>query len=490
MRTITILLITFAILSCRPAPPQIPATRPNLLLLVIDCLRADHVSGHGYHRETTPTLDRLIAEGTSFTRAYSQASWTRPSLPTILSGLYPSEHGLLAFEQAGAGFSSPVVAEEVELVSEVLRERGWSTAMVGEQFQLSPRFGLNQGFDFYRFKTSGAATIHRRFFEWLEGREDQAQPWFAYLHYLEIHWPYCPPAATRGLFDPGKSAIDFCFEWRQLRDDIHSGRVELSPDDVETMRARYDEELLALDGKIAELLEELARRGGLDNTLILITSDHGEEFMERGAIGHGQSLHEELTAVPLIVRPPTTWTYAPRGQRIDHVAETRNIKATLIEAATATPLADPGAAPSLLPWALGWSQDVIQPMAVAESVEDVAVRTAEWTLLARRDGSSATLYERATDPAERHDLARERRRELAAMRELLASWEASLRPVHSGAGQTELDAETEQALRALGYLGGSDGSAPAPSPPGVVLPDPMAPDPNDEDFSDEEPEGP
>jgi arylsulfatase A-like enzyme len=458
-----LLLLFSALAACRPSPPTVPPTRPNVLLLVIDCLRSDHLSSHGYHRPTTPTLDRLAAEGTSFTRAYSQASWTRPSLPTILSGLYPSEHGLLGFEQDESTVSSAVVAAEVELVSESLQQLGWATALIGEQYQLSPRFGLEQGFDLYRYKTSGAPNIHRRFFEWLDGQTDPQRPWFAYLHYLEIHWPYCPPETTRGRFDPGKSSIDFCFQWRKLRDDIHSGAVVLGPDDIETMRARYDEELLALDQRIAEMLTELANRGALDNTMIVVTSDHGEEFMERGGIGHGQSLHEELTAVPLIVRPPTTWE-APRGRQLGHLVETRNIKSTLVHAAGGPVV--PGVAPSLLPAALGWTEEPVQLIAVSESTDDVAIRNAEWTLITRRDGASAALYERATDPAERVDLARERRRELAAMRELSATWQASLRPVRAGEGQTELDPETEAALRALGYLGGGDGSAPAPTPPG------------------------
>lgn len=453
-KTLCTLVVALSLLvGCRPQP-VVPDTRPNLLLLVIDCLRADHLSSSGYPRPTTPTLDRLAAEGTSFTRAYSQASWTRPSLPTILSGLYPSEHGLLSFEGETGDIAGAAVAPAVELVSETVAARGWATALVGEQFQLAPRFGLDQGFDLYRHKTSGAVNIHRHFLGWLGEQSDPARPWFAYLHYLEIHWPYCPPKETRGTFDPGRSQIDFCHEWRQLRDDIHSGRRVLSADDVETMRARYDEELLGLDRRIAELLAELEARGELDETLIVVTADHGEEFMERGGIGHGQSLHEELTAVPLVVRPPRSWQ-APTARRVDHVVELRTVAPTFAHAAGRPPGAS--GPPSLLPWVLGHRDGPIQPFALAESVEDIALRTDQWTLLARKDGSAASLHSRLEDPDERIDVASSHRRELAELRALAAGWREALEPITNAGAATALDAETEQGLRALGYLGGGEG---------------------------------
>lgn len=456
-RAIPVVVVAASIAACQPQPREVPATRPNLLLLVIDCLRADHLSSHGYARPTTPNIDRLAAEGTTFRRAYAQASWTKPSLPTILSGLYPSEHGVLGFRTDRGTPHSAVVAPEVELVSESLSELGWSTALIGNQSQLSPQFGLAQGFDLYRHDVAGAPTMHRAFFEWIASREVPAQPWFVYLHYIEIHAPYCPPSATRGRFEPREATIDACLEWRTVRDDVRAGRLQLRAEDGEAIRARYDEELLALDQQIGSFLEELARRAMLDNTLIVVTSDHGEEFLERGGVGHGQSLHEEVTAVPLIVRPPAMWS-APRGRQHRHPVETRVIAPTLVHAATGGRMPTRGV-PSVLPTVLGWNTQPVQAVAVSESVDEVALRTEAWTLITRRDGSDAKLFERKRDAGERVDLSRARRREMAAMRELFAAWKAGIHPAHVEPAEVPLDEETAAGLRALGYLGGRDGSS-------------------------------
>lgn len=453
-RFLALFPVLLAAAACRPAPPDL-GPPPNVLLLVIDCLRADRLSVAGYERPTTPNIDALAAESVRFTRAVSQASWTRPSLPTILTGLYPSEHGLNNYDVSEPGkVKSPRLAESVTTVAEVLQARGYRTALIGEQFQLSPRFGLNQGFDFYKNHASKAVNIHRNLFRWLDrepaGDGGRARPFFAYLHYLEIHWPYCPPKEVRGTFDTRESQIRWCHEWRQLRDDILSGAVELTGVDREALRARYDEELLALDARLGELFSELRARRLWDDTLIVLTSDHGEEFYEHGSIGHGQSLHAELIDVPLLFKPPAAWK-ATAGRTVDVVAELRSITPTLLQAAGA-PRLEGVEARSLVPWIVGPPPaEPPSPFAVAESRDHVVVRTETWKLIARRDGRDLELYDLTADPGETADLTREKRRELERLRRFLESWEQNLRPAAETASE-ELDPETVEGLKALGYI--------------------------------------
>lgn len=423
---------------------------PDVLLLVIDCLRADRLSAHGYRRPTTANLDALVAEGTSFQRAISQASWTRPSLPTILTGLYPSEHTLADFFRGADGaVMSARLADEVVTLPEALAARGYRTALVGEQAQLSRRFGLDQGFDFYRSHVGNAGNIHQVFLDWLDAGDGPA---FAYLHYLEVHWPYCPPKRVRGVFDRGPSAVPACRDWRQVRAKIERGEIVPTADDVAAMSARYDEELLALDHELGRLFAELKARGRWDETLIVVTADHGEQFFEHGGGGHGSALWQELIAVPLIFKPPASWR-APRGARPDPLVEIRALVPTVLEAAGAPPI-PAVSAPSLVPWIAGRPPSAPpQPYVVAESVTQVALRAGDLKLIAERDGRGAALYDLAADPGETRDVAGERRRELAAMRDLLARWERGLAAAAPTAAE-ELDPETEEQLRALGYLGG------------------------------------
>lgn len=431
-----------------PAPP--PGEPPHVLLLVVDCLRADRLSSHGYFRPTTSNLDTLVEGGVSFTRAFSQASWTRPSLPTLLTGLYPSEHALQEFSTGKEGaVMSPRLADSVVTLAEVLQAQGYRTALIGEQAQLSRRFGLDQGFDHYLSRVGDAGNIHHEFLTWLGTGEG---PFFAYLHYLEIHWPYCPPAEVRGTFDAGKSALPPCRDWRAQRAKLERGEIVPTADDIEAMAARYDEELLALDAEIGHLFAELKARGLWDDTLIVLTSDHGEQFWEHGAGGHGVWLWDELLHVPLVVKPPAGWQ-APVERKVDHLVENRAVLPTLLAAAGAPPV-PAVSAPSLLPWVLGdGPTEPPFPFVVAESQTEVAVRTRDWKLLAERDGGALRLYDLASDPGETQDVAAGNRRELAAMRGLLDVWRKGLIAAPESESEA-LDAETEEQLKALGYLGG------------------------------------
>ena len=445
--------------------------KPNLLLLVVDCLRGDELSVAGYPRPTTPHIDALAREGTRFVDARSQASWTRPSLPTILTGLYPSEHGLIDLETDP---SLPLAAldDSVLTLAERLKTAGYATEMVGEQHQLSTRFNLQQGFDLWQPKAGDAANIQRRFFEW-QAAVPAKKPFFAYLHYLELHFPYCPPKELRGRFDEGPSTLNLCRDWRQLRDDMRSGAYVPTAADRQLMRARYDEELVGVDAMIGALVAELKSRGVYDDTLILVTGDHGEEFGEHGSSFHGQSLHGELLHVPLVWKPPAAWD-APTDQVVQGLVEQRNAAATFLDAAHVQAL--PAGTKSLVPWIRGDRHDTPNRFTVSEGVDQVAVEEGRWKLIVARSGpagATATgdpiqLYDLDKDRGEQTNVAAKKRPQLALMRQLLVAWMKELRP--AARKQVTVDEETREGLTALGYAHG--GRAPAPSPTPSPAPSP------------------
>jgi arylsulfatase A-like enzyme len=442
--------LLLALLGCRgkAAPPAATAEAPpppaNLLLLVIDCLRADAVGAHGSARPTTPNLDALAAEGTTFRNAFAQASWTRPSLPTLLTGLYPSEHGLLDLGDDDAAHAA-ALDDGIDTVAERLAAAGYATAMFGEQHKLAPRFGLGQGFQVWHHRSGGAPNINKKLVDWAAAQGDRR--FFGYLHYLEPHWPYCPPRDLRGRF--GDAEVDLCADWRGLRDRMRAGTKVLDAAERRAMRARYDEEVLALDAQIGTLFEALRARGLWDDTLIVVTADHGEEFDEHGGWFHGQSLHDELVHVPLLVKPPASWR-APRGLRVDGLVESRDVPATLLAAANVEP--GPPGTVDLRPWVRGeGAADGPRSFAVSESAAEVALRTARHKLIVSRDGGGYRLYDLVADPGETEDVAAGAAPELAQLRRRLSEWRRGLQAARKGP-VIEVDAETREGLDALGYV--------------------------------------
>jgi arylsulfatase A-like enzyme len=305
---------------------------PDVLLVVIDTLRADAVSLSGNPAAApTPALDALAAGGTVFTRCRAPSSWTKPSTASLLTGLWPAEHGALAFES--------VLPGEATTLAEILRAAGWRTAAFADNPFVSPEYGFAQGFDAFsgrhpsplargtlllraasqvRLRVAGGAAYS--FGPGIDLGADRIlgdaaaflaadpRPGFAYAHVIEPHYPYTPPPP----FDGGRPRIDPPHASGLLPFDAFPALPEA---DVAAMRANYLGEVRAADAALGRALDALRRAGRLDRTLVVVTSDHGEEFHEHGGWTHGQSLYEELVRVPLVVRPPAG--RPGRGLRVD-----------------------------------------------------------------------------------------------------------------------------------------------------------------------------
>jgi arylsulfatase A-like enzyme len=328
-----------------------------------------------------------------------------------------------------------------------MQAAGYRTALVGYQVQLSPRFGMDQGFDFFNNNTMGAQRIDKRFLGWLDEAPDR--PFFAYLHYLDIHWPYCPPEETFGRFDSSPDALRLCEDWRALRERIRSGEQKLGEAERRTIAARYAEELVALDGGIGRLVAELERRGVWDETLVVLTSDHGEELAERGMIEHGHTMYDELLHVPFVWKLPASWGRA-RGRSVEELVETRSLLPTLFEL-VGRPVPAAVSAPSLLPWLRG-EPPATKPYEriVAEANGMFVVRTERWKLVVTPAESKQELYDLVADPGERTNLAATRPAEVDELRSQLRRWRAALRP--QKAESAALDEASLQELKNLGYL--------------------------------------
>ncbi len=425
----------------RPEPPK------AILVILIDALRTDQLQLLGGPRAIAPRLDALGPESVVFERAFSPGSWTRPVLPSLFTGLYPSEHRLTDFVGSAGQYEGAVLPEEAATLAEGMKSAGYRTALVGYQTQLSTRFGMAQGFDFFNNNTNGGERIRKRFLGWFD--EAPATPTFAYLHYLDIHWPYCPPEPTWGKVDPTPNEVITCDDWRGLRERIRSGETRLTEADRRALAARYSEELMALDWELGVLFDELRQRGVWDEMLVVVTSDHGEELAERGGIEHGHTLFDELLRVPYLWKVPASWKSAA-GRRVPGLVGTLTLAPTLLDLAGAPPLAA-ATAPSLLPW-LGPRAPEAAPMdhVVSESNGMYSVRTATHKMIVTPAAKKVELFDLVADPDERQDIAAAQPAALRRMQALLQRWRSGLKPL--AASSATLDSETAEDLKALGYL--------------------------------------
>ena len=292
----------------------------------MDTVRADRLSLHGYGRETTPNLKRLAGSGIRFDQAQATAPWTLPSHASMFTGLWPHQTGVS--ENRPLDSAPPTVAE-------FLAGHGYLTAgFVGNTYFCNSWYGLGRGFshyeDFYdedvavsvsetlRSSSLGrgvvnlarlpleagrgrksAAQINDDFLEWLSGQE-KGRPFFAFLNYFDAHSPYVPPADCDRHF--GRRA-ETPAELALLQDWENRPKQNVPESDATLASDAYDDCIGYLDAQIGKLIDELKRRGVLENTLVVITSDHGEEMGEHGLFGHGRSLYSQELHVPLVVLP-------------------------------------------------------------------------------------------------------------------------------------------------------------------------------------------
>lgn len=282
------------------------ARPPNVVFVCIDTARADHFGCYGYGvRETSPRLDALALESTLFLDASATAGWTKPSVPSFLTGTLPVRHGVYEGSARGdAGEVSHALPESATTLAEVFRDAGYDTAAFVRNAQLRPGLGFEQGFDVYQDEAGDAREIRWRAQDWIDGR-DGARPYFLYLHALDAHWPWPVPDAYASRWAP----LDAVNPLRDrtsaaLRDAINEGTRALTDAERESMLALYDGSLRYVDDQLAELFRWLERRGQWQDTIVCVVADHGEEFGEHGRVGHGHGLYEGLLRVPWILRVP------------------------------------------------------------------------------------------------------------------------------------------------------------------------------------------
>ena len=423
-----------------------PAGPPNVLLISIDTLRPDQLHCYGNERETSPTLDGIAKQGVLFEDVTAAAPWTLPSHASILTGRYPSRHGVKDHVNK--------LRRGLPTLASVLRGEGYDTKAVVNSQNLSEHFGLNRGFADFEYvpeqKDDGsipdcAPEILAKAQGWLE--RPREGPFFLFLHFYDVHSDFTPEQSYRDQFvRPYSGVIDGTT--KQLSD-ARNGLVTIDADGERFLLDMYDAEIRQLDDRLGAFLAWLAERGLAENTVVAITSDHGEEFMEHGSVLHGRTYFQEVIHVPLLVRGPG----APPGLRVTTPVHHVDIAPTLLALAhSRIPEGLDGIDLSAY-WGAGQAPPERTLFSEADhnnSEPDIRrmVRTPHMKLCYDRLTQAVQLYDLAKDPGEKTDLAESD----TATRDKLME---RLRAFLSGEQEREMiDApnESEQdSLKKLGY---------------------------------------
>jgi arylsulfatase A-like enzyme len=267
---------------------------PNVVLIVVDALRADHLGIYGYERDTSPNLDRLASRGVLFRNAYSSASMSKPALSSLLTSMHPSSHN--ALDEWG------VLADQALTLTEVLKASGYRTMLYdGGNPYLAPEFRLDQGFDL-NSRVIGARPLTDAFLRALP--ELKRDKFFAYLHYMDVHTPYAVHDYNTLFKDEISSKLGLVWGPEakvaiSLDDVARIGRED--PDARVSLIALYDGEIRSMDDQVQRVIDGLAEHGLLEDTLVIFTADHGEQLWDHDGFGHGNMLYEEGIRVPLML---------------------------------------------------------------------------------------------------------------------------------------------------------------------------------------------
>jgi len=446
----------------RPIAVRTEPPRRNVILISIDTLRADRLGCYGNPRAASPAIDRLARSGVRCRSVIAPSNWTLPSHYSMMTSLYPSVHGVHPDRAIFGGFRRPTHVAGVrgsgreETIAERLADLGYFTAAITENGWVHPEFGFDQGFASYVADTSGSLAATRgRTLDWLAAHAEL--PFFLFVHTYQPHQPYDAPAPYDTMFLdtshvgyalPGSTVpVDFL-------EDFQRGFFEPMQADVEAFRALYDAEVRYVDDFVSDLVRTLERHGIDDRTVVVLTSDHGEEIFEHGRFSHGDALYDEVMRVPLIV-----WGAGiPAGVEIDDPVTLLDILPTVVEIAGGR-IDAPVQGRSLVPRFAGAVPGFDARALFAEgfgkdSIPMYGIWRGSHKYITGASPDSGELYDLALDPEERHDLSGSHPGTAADLRSAIEAWrgENLVLGERFESAEGALDEDVVERLRSLGYL--------------------------------------
>ena len=417
-------------------------SRPSIVLVIVDTLRADALGSFGDSAGATPALDALAARGVRFANAVASSPWTGPSVASIVTGLYPDQLGMRELHD-------PLPAAADNLAS-LLGGAGYRTAAVVSNAICGPDYGHDRGYEQFQYEPYKRADADgRRFPHFTADRvtdralelwnaRDAHRPLFLHVHYTDPHEPYLAPeeyARPRGV-RPEPSHLDYVLERGYLKADP-------APEFVDWMRRAYRAEVAFLDAQLGRLLEAVG-----EEAIVLVVSDHGEEFAEHGGFLHGHMLYEELLHVPMLLAGPGV----PEGIVAESLVSHVDVLPTLLGLVGVSP---PGstAGENLAPaWAGGLPKRRVLSFLLTDGRRRVAVRRGAWKYVRFPGEREPILYNVELDAEESRNFLTARERVGDGLRDFLERRDAALTVIEGGEATASGEASRVEALRAIGYV--------------------------------------
>jgi len=418
---------------------------PNIILISIDALRADHLSCYGYHRNTSPNIDQLAREGVLFKNCFSQATWTRASHASIFLSQYVWRHKVDTHEK-------PLHSLSVTL-AEILKNENYATAGFTGGIVVSSKYGFNQGFEIFDDGIPGDPTHHEiasyihKLLSWLESVK--SRNFFLLIHTYDVHTPYNLPAPYFDLYTNSSS------EGKSLN--TSSGIAlskpdasNLTPNETDHIIAVYDGSINYVDDQLGKVFRKLDQLGIADNTIVIITADHGEAFREHGRFEHSHKPYIEEVHVPLIMKGPGI----PRNRIYENYVQHIDILPTILEILNIPKRKEIQGKSLLTPVKNSETQEYPETYScgLLSWPLSISLRTKEWTYIMNQDGRDE-LYDRIDDPKEQKNLIKERPLIAQKLKEELEDFIAlTSEGEPQVAEKVYIDEELKEQLKSLGYL--------------------------------------
>ena len=440
LRRMLVILVPLVTLGCHSEPK-----RPNVLLISLDTLRADHLSCYGYHRQTSPFLDELAAKGVRYTNFFVNTYPTPSSHATILSGQYQETHRVgydTIRHHSRHRFTLP---SHLRMIQEILEEEGYTAVAVTDGGLVAGRLGFERGFSEYLDDQSqGVVRGTDRLLNLLKTHSTADRPVFAFYHTFEIHTPYASPEEYERMFSDLASDFQPTTQ-NMLR--IRTNPSELTRAELEHVKAQYDAGIRDTDDVLKGVFSELQAIGFLENSLVMITSDHGEEFAEHGRLLHLESLYDEVLRVPMIVLGSDIGS----GRVDTRMASSVDIVPTILEyvGIEADVRLD---GKDLLGLQQGDEGDQVVISQFGNRL--YSVRTHEWKFVENLKLNSEWLFNILRDPGETVNLSVEKDSVRVKLKGRLEGWKKDQRVQAMELANSDPSAETLRSLRTLGYVQG------------------------------------
>lgn len=440
-----LLVLAFLLLSCSGREPARPR---NVIFILVDTLRADHLGAYGYARRTSPSFDAWARESVFFADTRSQASCTFPSVNSILTSRYPT--AFLGQPERAMG-----IPDGIPSLAEILRLRGYRTVAVSSSAVVrntpsnhNPIGGFGRGFEVFQEECvwKAAGCVNRQAFDQLRAEDDR--PLFLYLHYLDPHGPYGPPSGYERRFAREGQRRPFIRNGNPnpIGEWLYKGAPdpEVTPAELQHLIDLYDDEIAYFDTQLALLLEELRRSGRLEDSIVVFASDHGEEFLEHGHIKHCRTVFDTLVRVPLVFHIPGV-----DARTVGRPVQNLDITPTILDylGIDTTGLTFEGR--SLRPLIGGAGEDLPQ---FSFSGADRGAADGRFKLIHDLATGAFALYDLKADPGETKDVLAAKRRDFHRLRQELTAWLARTEGQGTAKESLRKAEEAEKKLRALGYL--------------------------------------